>query len=137
MPYKGTTFIESVTQNLNNPNQVQLVRRLIIHFTEQTDATAHLLRYSLSRLLRVAALVNDVTDLLAVHYEVDAICGQCQEWVVGMVQLWNEQQIFHLFYFSRTPQHNKVVLHSPTVITVLQYNYSTVAVLLVEVEVKS
>lgn len=79
MPYKGTTFIESVTQNLNNPNQVQLVRRLIIHFTKQTDATAHLLRYSLSRLLRVAALVNDVTDLLAVHYEVDAICGQCQE----------------------------------------------------------
>lgn len=71
---------------------MQLVRRLIIHFTEQTKATAYLLRYSLSRLLRVAALVNDVTDLLAVHYEVDAIRGQCQERVVGMVQLQNEYQ---------------------------------------------
>lgn len=52
-----------------------LVRRLMIHFTEHTDTTAHLLRYPLSCLLRVAALVNDIADLLAVHDEVNAICG--------------------------------------------------------------
>lgn len=63
-------------------------------FTELMDATSHLLRYSLSRLLRVAALVNDVTDLLAVHYEVNAICGECQERVVDMVQLKKEKQCF-------------------------------------------
>lgn len=58
----------------------------MVHFTlTQTDTTAHLLRYPLSRLLRVTALVNDIADLLAVHYEVNAICGQRQEWVMGMV----------------------------------------------------
>lgn len=33
------------------------------------------------------ALVNDVADLLAVHNEVNAVGGQCQEGVVDMVQL--------------------------------------------------
>lgn len=56
--------------NVNIPIECNWLRRL---------TTAHLLRYPLSRLLRVAALVNDVTDLLAVHDEVNAICGQCQE----------------------------------------------------------
>jgi hypothetical protein len=33
------------------------------------------------------ALVDDITDLLAVHDEVNAICGQRQERVVDVMQL--------------------------------------------------
>lgn len=33
------------------------------------------------------ALVDDITDLLAVHDEVDAVCGQCQERVMDVMQL--------------------------------------------------
>lgn len=47
----------------------------------------YLVRYSLSRLFRVVALVDDIADFLAVHNEIDAVCGQSQESVVGMVQL--------------------------------------------------
>ena len=32
-------------------------------------------------------LVDDVADLLAVHNEVDAVSGECQEGVVDMMQL--------------------------------------------------
>lgn len=49
--------------------------------------SSHLVRYSLGGFLGVVALVNDIADLLAVHYEVDAIGGQRQEGVVGVVQL--------------------------------------------------
>lgn len=37
------------------------------------------------------ALVNDIADLLAVHNEVNAIGGQRQEGVVGVVQLKKRQ----------------------------------------------
>lgn len=55
---------------------------------------SYLVRYSLSCLLRVIALVNDIADLLAIHNEVNAICGQCQERVMGMVQLKIEKVLF-------------------------------------------
>ncbi len=47
----------------------------------------HLLRYALCSLFRVVTLVNDVTDLLIVHDEVNAISGKCQKGVVDMMQL--------------------------------------------------
>lgn len=40
------------------------------------------------------ALVDDIADLLAVHNEVNAICGQCQKGVVDMVQLKRRKEIF-------------------------------------------
>lgn len=49
--------------------------------------SSHLVRYPLSCFFGVVALVNDVADLLAVHNEVNAIGGQCQEGVMDMVQL--------------------------------------------------
>lgn len=47
----------------------------------------HLLRYALRSLFRVVTLVNDVTDLLTVHDEVDAISGECQKGVMDVMQL--------------------------------------------------
>lgn len=55
----------------------------------------YLVRYSLSCLFGVVTLVDDIADLLAVHNEVNAICGQCQERVVGMMQLRKGQAIFN------------------------------------------
>lgn len=40
------------------------------------------------------ALVDDIADLLAVHNEVNAICGQRQKRVVDMVQLKRRKEIF-------------------------------------------
>lgn len=47
----------------------------------------YLFRYSLCCLFGVIALVNDITDLLAVHDEVDAICGEREEGIVYVMQL--------------------------------------------------
>lgn len=47
----------------------------------------HLLRYTLCSLFRLVTLVNDVTDLLTVHDEVNAISGKCQKGIVDMMQL--------------------------------------------------
>lgn len=47
-----------------------------------------LLRYALCSLFRVVTLVNEVTDLLTVHDEVNAVSGECQKGVVDVVQ-WN------------------------------------------------
>lgn len=47
----------------------------------------HLVRYPLCCLFGIVTLVDDIADLLAVHNEVDAVCGQCQEGVVDVAQL--------------------------------------------------
>lgn len=47
----------------------------------------YLVRYSVRCLFGLVTLVDDIADLLAVHNEVNAICGQRQEWVMDMVQL--------------------------------------------------
>lgn len=51
------------------------------------DYLTHLFRYALCGLFRVVALVNDVTDLLTVHDEVDAISSECQESIMDVMQL--------------------------------------------------
>lgn len=48
------------------------------------------------------ALVDDIADLLAIHNEVNTVCGQRQEWVVGMVQLKKGKAIFsNIFNFLK------------------------------------
>lgn len=61
---------------------------------------SHLVRYSLSCFFGVVALVYDVADLLAVHNEVNAIGGQCQEGVMDMVQL--KETTIHAVKLSKT-----------------------------------
>ncbi len=51
------------------------------------DSMTHLLRYALRSLFGVVTLVNDVTDLLTVHDEVNAISGESQKGVVYVMQL--------------------------------------------------
>lgn len=46
------------------------------------------------------ALVDDIADLLAVHNEVNAVCGQCQERVMDMMQLKKGQAIIPLRCYS-------------------------------------
>lgn len=47
----------------------------------------NLLSDDISSLSGVLALVDDVTDLLITKQEVDTVCGQSQERVVGMLDL--------------------------------------------------
>lgn len=56
----------------------------------------YLLRYALCGLFRVITLVNDVTDLLTVHDEVDAISGECQKRVMDVMQLTTQVR-YYLF----------------------------------------
>lgn len=46
-----------------------------------------LLSYDISCLCWVSALVDDITDFLVTKQEVDAVCGQSQERVVGVFDL--------------------------------------------------
>lgn len=78
----------------------------IVHFhyghIKSQLSTSYLVRYSLSCLLGVVALVDDIADLLAIHNEVNAISGQRQERVMSMVQLKKGKAIFRNIsnYFS-------------------------------------
>lgn len=52
----------------------------------------YLLRNTTRCLLGVVTLVDDITNLLAVHDEVDAVCGEGEEGVVDMMQLERNEQ---------------------------------------------
>lgn len=43
------------------------------------------------------ALIDDIADLLAIHNEVNAICGQRQEGIMDMGQLRKDQAILKHF----------------------------------------
>lgn len=56
----------------------------------------NLLSDDISSLSGVLALVDDVTDLLITQQEVDTICGQSQERVVGMLDLQEKSGEFSI-----------------------------------------
>lgn len=58
---------------------------------KKNQKAKYLVRNSLSCLFGVMALVDDIADFLAIHNEVNAVCGQCQECVMDMVQLREER----------------------------------------------
>lgn len=61
------------------------------------DNIVYLLWYSLGCLSGVVALIDYITNFLAVHNEVNAICGQNQEGVVDMMQLLKKFKIWFIF----------------------------------------
>lgn len=69
--------------------------RQVVFRSHSCFVSSHLIRYSLGCFFGVMALVNDIADLLAVHNEVNAIGGQCQKGVMGVVQLKERQREQH------------------------------------------
>lgn len=78
--------------------------------------TCYLLRDDVGSLCGIVALVDDITDFLVAHDEVNAIGGQGQKGVVRMLQLKDETRkpfeilkiLFSSLFF--VPQYNKFSL---------------------------